>query len=462
MTDPRNHFVLDSDTTSLPLRPLTSEEFPAWRESASAQARQWVDAQGFEAKPATLCILPDDQGKVAGALIGRDAGDYTYCLGAASAALTAGHWHLDCQWNRANRSEALLGFALGAYQFDRYRKGDEPRARVRLTDDDDGQTIIDSARAIYLVRDLINTPAADMMPDELERVATELGQQFAADVTAIIGDDLLKVGYPAIHAVGRASAVAPRLIDLQWGEPNAPPVTLVGKGVCFDSGGLDIKPSAGMRWMKKDMGGAAHVLGLAQLVMSHRLPLRLRVLIPAVENAVSERAMRPGDVLSTRKGSTIEIGNTDAEGRVILADALYEACAHEPQLVVDFATLTGAARVALGTQVAAMFCNDDEIARQLMSQGERIADPVWRMPLHAPYKKLNESKIADISNSGSAPYAGAITAALFLEHFIDPVTPWVHFDIMAFNVNTRPGRPEGGEAMGVRAVFKYLCERYVD
>ncbi len=300
-----------------------------------------------------------------------------------------------------------------------------------------------------------------MMPEHLAEATAVLAQSFGAQVDQIIGDDLLTQNYPTIHMVGRASTHAPRLIDLQWGDDHAPKVTLVGKGVCFDSGGLDIKPSAGMRYMKKDMGGAAHVLGLAHLIMSNQLPVRLRVLIPAVENAVAGNAFRPGDVIKTRKGLTVEIDNTDAEGRLVLCDALAEAQTENPDILIDFATLTGAARVALGTELPGFFCNQPAFATALQDAGNRSGDPVWELPLHAPYKDMLKSDIADMVNCAASPFGGAITAALYLQAFVEPKTTWAHFDIMAWNNRKLPGRPIGGEAFGVRAVYAALEKRYL-
>ncbi|MFM8355107.1 MAG: leucyl aminopeptidase family protein, partial [Gammaproteobacteria bacterium] len=331
--------------------------------------------------------------------------------------------------------------------------------RLVVTGEHDLAAIGALAFATGLARDLINTPAADLQPGHLAAEAEALADTHGAPCSVLTGDELLDANFNTIHAVGRAAYDEPRLIDFSWGDPAHPLVVLVGKGVCFDSGGLDIKPPNGMRTMKKDMGGAAITLGLAHLVMAAGLPVRLRVLIPAVENAIDGNAFRPGDVIATWKGLTVEIDNTDAEGRLILCDALALAAADKPALIVDFATLTGAARSAVGTELAAMFCNDDSIASAISAAGERVDDPVWRMPLHEPYAAMLESKIADLVNSASSPYAGAITAALFLERFVDHC-PWVHFDVMAWNVRNRPGRPEGGEAMGMRAVFEFLRERF--
>ncbi|MGH6959389.1 MAG: leucyl aminopeptidase family protein, partial [Dongiaceae bacterium] len=315
-----------------------------------------------------------------------------------------------------------------------------------------------TARAVFLVRDLVNTPAEDMGPAELAAAAEGVARAAGARLKVVVGDALLKANYPMVHAVGRASARAPRLIDLRWGD-RGPRIALVGKGVCFDSGGLDLKPSSNMLLMKKDMGGAAHVLALAQMIMATGLPVRLRVLVPAVENSVSGNAFRPLDVLRSRKGLTVEVGNTDAEGRLILADALAEACTEKPDLLVDCATLTGAARVALGTDLPALFANDDATAEALLRHGQAEDDPLWRLPLHRPYRKQLDSKVADINNVSAGAYGGAITAALFLAEFVEPAVPWVHIDMMAWNVSARPGRPEGGEAVALRALYALIAER---
>jgi leucyl aminopeptidase len=299
-----------------------------------------------------------------------------------------------------------------------------------------------------------------MGPADLSSAAKKLAAEYKAKFSEIVGDDLLKQNYPAIHAVGRASTNPPRLIDITWGNKKHPKLTLVGKGVCFDTGGLDIKPAAGMLGMKKDMGGAAHVLGLASLIMHAKLPVRLRVLIPAVENVISGNAYKPGDVINTRKGLTVEIGNTDAEGRVILADALFEASSEKPELILDFATLTGAARVAMGTDISALFTNDNHLANELINLGEKLLDPIWRMPLYTPYRKLIESPIADLNNAPLSLYGGAITAALFLKEFVGNNISWAHFDIMAWNASSSSAHPEGAEAMAIRAVFEYLQHRF--
>ena len=316
------------------------------------------------------------------------------------------------------------------------------------------------ARGIAITRDLFNLPANDLGPQDLADAAKKIARTHKASITVIKGKDLLTKNYPSIHAVGRASSRPPCLIDLRWGKTSSPKITLVGKGVCFDSGGLDIKPASGMLNMKKDMGGAAQVLGLAHMIMDSGLSVRLRVLIPAVENAISGDAFRPRDVLQTRKGLTVEVGNTDAEGRLILSDALTEASKEKPEMVIDFATLTGAARVAVGTDLPALFCNNDDLAKKIMDYGLKNNDPVWRLPLWAGYKHLIESNVADLSSTGSTPFGGAITAALFLENFIETDTPWAHIDLMAYNTKARPGRPEGGEAQAIRGIYAMLKDQF--
>jgi leucyl aminopeptidase len=316
-----------------------------------------------------------------------------------------------------------------------------------------------AAEAVYLVRDLVNTPSNDMGPAELAAAGKKLAGSFKGSTSVIIGEDLLKKNYPAIHAVGKGSPRAPRFVDIRWGNKKNPKVTLVGKGVCFDTGGLDIKPGNAMALMKKDMGGAAHVLGLARMIMAHNLPVNLRVLIPAVENSTDGNSYRPGDIIQTRKGLTIEIGDTDAEGRLVLADALAEACRDNPALIIDYATLTGAARVALGPDLPAMFTNNDRIAVELIDASMEVEDPLWRLPLWQPYKDNLASKIADSNNIGGS-FAGAITAALFLEKFIERGIPWVHIDTYAWNNGNKPGRPEGGEALGMRAGFELIKKRF--
>jgi leucyl aminopeptidase len=446
---------------AVPVQLLTPATLQAWRAGAATTQAAWVSASGFDARPGSLCLLPDAHGALTRVLVGGEASADPFVLGDLPQRLPGGDYRLQLDRAEAGRDSALLGFALGAYRFTRYRKCEERGVRMLLATDDPCAARVNAiARAVYLARDLINTPAQDMLPGDLAAAAETLAGEFGAGCEIIVGDELLARGFPAIHAVGRASTSAPRLVRLDWGRADAPRIALVGKGVCFDSGGLDIKPASGMRLMKKDMGGAAQALALARLIMDTGLDVRLQVLVPAVENAIAGNAMRPGDVVMSRQGISIEIDNTDAEGRVILSDALTLAGEGKPELIVDFATLTGAARVAVGTELSAMFCNDDALARGIETGAAQVHDPVWRMPLYRPYAKLIESKVADIANSGGTPHAGAITAALFLERFVPEHVAWAHFDIMAWNPRERPGRPEGGEAMALRAVFAYLQSRY--
>ncbi|MBC8158954.1 MAG: leucyl aminopeptidase family protein [Alphaproteobacteria bacterium] len=453
------------DETATPLIARTEKDLDEWLAQQSPIVADWVAGSGFKAKPATHCLIPDGHGKPVSALCGVDPAQLLWSWAGLRASLPHGIYRFDSEISsiqcQKDPESAALGWALGGYRFSRYQRdkgSDFPqmvwpqpcdRARVRRL-----------AEAIFLIRDLINTPANELGPAELANAIETVAKRFNADVKQTIGDDLLESGYPAIHAVGHGSPRAPRLIDLTWGEADAPLITLVGKGVCFDTGGLDIKPAAAMKLMKKDMGGAAHALGLAMAIMDAQLPVRLRLLIPAVENSVSGNALRPQDVISTRKGLSVEIGNTDAEGRLILADALAEAASQKPRFIIDFATLTGAARVALGPSLPALFCNRNELAEDLLHHGEAVQDPVWRMPLFDAYRKLIDGKIADLNNAPEVPFAGAITAALFLEAFVEPEVAWAHMDIMAWNLETQPGRPEGGEAMGVRAAYAMIATKF--
>ncbi len=453
------------DGRSVPLVTLDKAGLAAWRETQSDAVRRWLEAVAFEARPATHCLVPGPDGSLAAVLVGAAEKPGPWELSDLPGVLPAGDYHLDGDPAPARREALGLGWALGCYRYDEYRDEEtratkRPRAVLALDDAQATEAVREMSAAVCLVRDLINPPTEALPPAQLAATCEELATQFGASCSVTTGDDLLRTNFPAVHAVGRAAAQAPCLIDLQWGDPSHPRVAIVGKGVCFDSGGLDIKPASGMRLMKKDMGGGAHAIALAQLVMTRKLPVRLHLVVPAVENAISGNAYRPGDVIRTRKGITAEIDNTDAEGRVILSDALAYASESAPQLMVDFATLTGAARVAVGTELPAMFCNDDALAQGILEQGLTCDDPVWRLPLHAPYRAFIESKVADIQNAGSVPYGGAITAALFLERFVGESIPWAHFDIMGWNIRARPGRPEGGEAMGLRAVYAHLAERF--
>ena len=454
-----DYLTARAGAAAVPITPLDPRGLKAWLKGRPKRDAAWVLATGFEAKAGTHCLLPGESGTIVRVLAGIDPEDELWSYAGLPASLPAGsakaRYRIDASLGPAAATRAALGWALGTYAFGRYRKSERRFATLVWPKGADRGTVTRAAEASFLVRDLVNTPAGDMGPAELAAAARSLARTHKAKLSVTTGDALLKKNYPAIHAVGRASARAPRLIDLRWGG-RGPRVTLVGKGVCFDSGGLDLKSAGGMKLMKKDMGGAAHVLGLAGMIMAAGLRLRLRVLVPAVENSVSGDAFRPLDVLKTRQGMTVEVGNTDAEGRLVLCDALAEAAREKPGLVVDFATLTGAARVALGAELPAMFCNDDKTAEALLRHGTAQQDPVWRLPLHRPYRRQLDSKVADINNISSGAYGGAITAALFLQEFVGAKTPWVHLDIMAWNTAAKPGRPEGGEAMGLRAVYALI------
>ena len=452
--------VAAPETAAIEIAAVTADTLDDWRAGAPSETAAWVAAVGFTAEPGQHCLVPGADGRVAQVLLGVDVERDPWAYAGLPAALPDGDYRLADGVDAPVATDAALGWALGAYRFTRYKEAKGALARLVWPAACDRGRVETLAAAIGLTRDLINTPAEDMGPAELADAAVALGAAHGGACGVIAGDDLIAKGYPMIHAVGRAAARAPRLIDLTWGDRGAPKVTLVGKGVCFDSGGLDLKSAAGMKLMKKDMGGAAHVLGLASAIMAAGLPVRLRVLVPAVENSVAGNALRPLDVIGTRKGLTVEIGNTDAEGRLVLADALTEADAEAPELIVDCATLTGAARVALGTELPALFTPDDALAADLLRHAAVERDPLWRLPLWAPYRAQLDSKVADLNNISDAPHGGAITAALFLEHFVTETAAWAHLDMMAWNLEARPGRPVGGEAMGLRALFAMIEERF--
>ena len=428
---------------------------------APARDRTWLKALGFTAEPGKFVFLPGSNGRPNKVIVGANLErDPMWALAGLPDSLPEGRYRLGARLAREQATKVALGWALGAYAFTRYKTSKRAFATLVWPDKADRQEVERLARGVFLARDLINTPAEDLGPPELAAAASKVARQYDAHCTVISGSDLLKKNYPTIHAVGRASSRPPCLIDLRWGRKNAPQVTLVGKGVCFDTGGLDLKPAANMLQMKKDMGGAAVVLGLASALMSAKAPIRLRVLIPAVENSVSANAIRPLDIVRTRSGKTVEIGNTDAEGRLILCDALAEADSENPSLLIDCATLTGAARVALGPEVQALFCNDDALADAILRASVDVADPIWRLPIWKPYRKLIDSKVADFNNVADGPFAGAIIGALYLAEFVRESTPWAHLDIMASNTKARPGRPEGGEATGLRALYRMIRQRF--
>jgi leucyl aminopeptidase len=442
-----------------PIEATDVTHLAATRRRLSAAQRSWLDENRFDASPGSVCLLSDVNGKLARVIVGVDRQESLSALAALPLTLPQGEYMLATESVPLDPQLAGLGWALGAYQFTRYRKAKRAPAALAV----DGKTLAalePLVEATGLVRDLVNTPTEDMGPKQLADAVKQLGKSYKGKVREWVGDELLEDNFPTIHAVGRASHRAPRLIELSWGKANDPKLVVVGKGVCFDTGGLDLKPSDGMRWMKKDMGGAAHAIALAGLVMEAKLPVRLTLLIPAVENAVAGNAMRPGEVVVTRAGHSVEIDNTDAEGRLVLCDALAYGAEQKPDLIVDFATLTGAARVALGPDLPALFANDDAIADAALACGRTVSDPMWRLPLWRPYRKMLESYIADFANAGPSRHAGAITAALYMERFIPEGLPWVHLDTYAWNDADRPGRPRGGEAMGLRAMFAMLEKRY--
>jgi leucyl aminopeptidase len=451
---------------ALPLHLVTESGLEAWLGDQDARVREWLAATRFRAERHQLAVLPDSTGKVRGAAWGLGALenlaelDPWHVAGLADR-LPVGRWRIVNDLAPTSATAAAFGWAYGHYRYERYRSS--PRAACTSTlvppAGTDLAYAVRAADSASLARDLINTPAGDMSPERLAEAAVSLAREFGASC-AIVSGAALTEGYPAIHAVGRAAASAPRLIDVRWGQSSHPAVTLVGKGVCFDSGGLDIKTSSGMLLMKKDMGGAACVLALARMVMDARLPVRLRILVPAVENAISADAYRPGDVLRTRKGLHVEVGNTDAEGRLVLCDALAEADSEQPDLLVDLATLTGAARVALGPELPAVFGSRDETVAALARLGRELGDPVWPMPLWGGYDEELSSKVADLNNVSSSAFAGAIIGALYLRRFVSPARDWLHLDLYAWNGKERPGRPVGAEPQTVRALYALLMQRY--
>jgi leucyl aminopeptidase len=454
MFDPAKVLLVTSET-GVPITIVSTGEWEKARRGLSAVAGAWCEANGFAAQPGRSLCVPDNSGAIEEVLVGRP--DDGFALSKLCRALPEGRYRL--KGSVADARMIALGWCLEAYGFGAYGKPQQSLAKLVCPPGVDRPAVLSAARASYLVRDLVNTPASDMGPAELEAAVRQVARAHKAKLTVTSGKALEK-GFPMIHAVGMASPRAPRLIDFTWGPARAPKVTLVGKGVCFDTGGLDIKPASGMALMKKDMGGAANVLGLAQMIMEAKLKVRLRVLIPAVENAISGNAFRPGDVLRSRKGITVEIGNTDAEGRLVLGDALALADEESPDLLIDMATLTGAARVALGPDLPPFYTDDDGLAEAIAQAGRAENDPVWRLPLWRPYQRLFESSVADMNNAGDSGFAGSITAALFLRRFVERAKAHVHFDVFAWTPAPLPGRPKGGEAQAMRALFSVIQSRY--
>jgi leucyl aminopeptidase len=448
--------------SAIPITFASRSNWDAIRTELPAEARQFAEANGFTGKPGACLTVPASNGQIAGVLFGLEetstrARDL-FRPGALPGLLPAGAYRFA---NAPHDTRlAVLAFALGCYRFGRYRKADAPDVRLVPPDGIDTADIMRMADAAMLARDLINAPSNDMGPVELAQAAEEIAERFGARFDCIVGDDLVTRNFPLIHAVGMASTRAPRLIDFTWGDPSHPKVTLVGKGVCFDTGGLDLKPSSGMLIMKKDMGGAASVLALAQMVMDAKLKLRLRVLIPAVENAVAGNAFRPLDIFPSRKGLSVEIGNTDAEGRLILADALTLADEEKPDLLIDMGTLTGAARVALGPDLPPFYTEDETLAADVARCAREENDPLWRMPLWPPYDAWLDSKVANLTNAPSGSFAGSVTCALFLQRFVEHAKSWLHFDIYGWTPTAKPARPEGGECQAARAMYRLLSQRY--
>ena len=458
MTDFAAMLIADRGQKARPVHLVDKDSFEAWAKHRPAEDRALLAALRFDGKSEdAFALLPRGAEFEVVSAVKTVAALSPWCLARLGESLTEGVYRLAS----FDPGKAALGWLLAQHRFDEFRsKSEKPERGPRVLVTSEAARVdatVQLAGATALVRDLVNTPAGNLGPAELEAAVRAEGERAGATVTVTAGD-ALAAGYPLIAAVGAAATAerAPRLIELEWGKPGDPRIAIVGKGVCFDSGGLDIKPAAGMRLMKKDMGGAAHALALARLVIAARLPVRLHLLIPAVENAVSAAAYRPGDVVKSRKGLQVEIDNTDAEGRLVLADALVKAVEAEPLLIVDFATLTGAARVALGPDLPALFVNDDDLAAQIQTASAQAEDPLWRMPLWAPYQEMIKSDLADVANAASSPMAGCIIAALFLQRFVPDATRWAHLDTYSWRDAAKPGRPKGGEALGLRAVFELL------
>ena len=456
--------LIDDSRGAVPVAAVTHDRLPLWLGAAPEGQRNWVQSIGFSAEPGKFALVPGADGRLASILVGVGSGAADgagiWALAGLPEALPEGNYRLAAAPAGADPTRLALGWALGTYAFTRYHPKPASGARLVWPEGADRGRVLRLAAAVFLARDLVNTPAGDLGPEELAAAAVQVAEAAGARHRTIVGDQLLAENYPTIHAVGRASQRPPRLVDIGWGDPAAPKVTLVGKGVCFDSGGLDLKPASGMRLMKKDMAGAAIMLALAQAIIDAKLGVRLRVLLPLVENSLSGNALRPLDIIHTRKGLTVEIGNTDAEGRLILCDALTEAASESPALLFDIATLTGAARVALGPDLAALFCNDEPLAQGLLEAAAAEDDPMWRMPLWRPYRKMLDSKVADLNNVSDLPHAGAVTAALYLQEFVPPEIAWAHLDAFAWNPQSRAGRPEGAEATALRALYAYLARRF--
>lgn len=463
-----NCFVTNRVQGMIPIKPLLKSHFDSWAAGQDPSIQHWLKANRFTAESGSSCLVPDKEGRNAMVLVGLNTPDDFWVFGDLPAKLSGEQYYIDLvepiwsepeQWQRS-----VIAWGLGSYSFVYYqkknRKPNTPKPQLWIPENANPLLCEEIVGSIYGIRDLVNIPAEDMSPSVLAKTALELAKTYGATAQVITGEELLAANFPTIYTVGRGSTRPPCLVDFSWGKPEAPLLTLVGKGICFDSGGMNLKSADGMRLMKKDMGGAAHVLGLARLVMSQQLPVRLRVLLAIADNMVTGNSYRPGDIITTRAGITVEVSNTDAEGRLVLCDALAAAAEAKPDLILDFSTLTGAARIAVGPDVAAFFANDEDLAQGLIQASEQSLDPIWRLPLYQPYERYLRSEVADICNASAGPYAGAITAALYLKQFVPNKIPWAHFDISAWNFDKLPGRPVGAEANALRAVFAYLQDIY--
>ncbi len=445
----------------IPVYPVIEADFASWLDKQRSKVKNWLHVNEFKAKPGSVCLMADRDGNIKQVFLGIANSNDFWSFGALPDKLLTGDYDIQGDWSCEQLQRIAIAWGLGRYKFTVYKKASQSKAKLKISETCDLDYIENVVTSINLARDLINHPAEDMTPSDLAKAVTSVAVEFGAEVSQIIGEDLLKQKLQAIYTVGKGSPNMPRLIELDWKQSKKfPTVVLVGKGVCFDSGGLDIKPSPYMKNMDKDMAGAAHVLSLARMVMAAKLPINLRVLIPAVENLVSGSSYKPGDIIKTYKGLTVEVTNTDAEGRLILADALALASESKPDLIIDFATLTGARSVALGPEIIAMFSSNESITQNLLDFARHENDPICALPLYQPYRELLDSHIADLVNASDTRYGGAITAALFLNEFVDKDIPWVHFDLEAHNDKAKPGRPKGGDAQGLRAVFRYLVEKY--
>ncbi len=455
------HFLTEkSKQPATPITLVTAKDYSVWLKKQPAAVRAWLAATEFKAQAGSVAIIPAADGNIAHVLACVEDPLTLWNIAHLPGALPKGSYKIDNKLSPNHATDLALGWALATYQFKKYTASKKTFATLVVPAGTNLDYVKSCADAIFWARDMINTPAGDMHPEALAEEAVAFAQSAGGKVRVIKGEQLLKQNYPMIYTVGKAATVPPHLVDIHFPKKGAPKITLVGKGVCFDSGGLDIKTSGGMKLMKKDMGGAANVLALAKMIVDSKLPVELRVLLPIVENAIAGNAMRPLDIVPTRKGITVEIGNTDAEGRLILCDALTEADSAKPDLIIDCATLTGAARVALGTDIPAFFTRDDTLAASLAKSSATTSDPLWRLPLWDGYRSQLDTPNADLSNDPDSSYGGAITAALYLSEFVSRTTPWVHIDMMAWNLKTRPGRPIGGEVMGIRAVYSMIKDRY--